>query len=116
MNMMTSFGAQRFETLVDGLRTEFGAIQAQRIIEAEALDFLWDARVKERYLGQFFGDGLGEDEGDRDLSRVAVLSVLDGVWHVACCVVDGEGDAIDLLWSERFDRFDAASFAFGLAR
>ena len=33
---------------------EFGAVLAARIMEAEAADFLWEARVKERYLGQHF--------------------------------------------------------------
>ena len=40
-------GWRRFEA-------EFGAVLAARIMEAEAVDFLWDARVKERYLGQHF--------------------------------------------------------------
>ena len=30
--------------------------------EAEETDFLWDARVKERYLGQHLPADLGDDE------------------------------------------------------
>lgn len=83
------------EGLVRALRAEFGAVVAARILEAEALDFLWAARVSERYLGQYGDGGSG---GDGELSRVEIVGFLDGSWHSALCLVDGEGDAVALLW------------------
>lgn len=91
----SAIGTGACEGLVDALRAEFGAVLAARILEAEALDFLWEARVHERYLGQHFGV---EYDGESELSRVAIMSFLDGAWHVGVCVIDGEGDAVALLW------------------
>ena len=85
---------------------------AERILEAEAADFLWEARVKERYLGQHIDAGFGLDDGEIELSRIAVLSFLGGDWHAGTCLVDGEGAAVDLLWKEKFDWLDAAEAAF----
>jgi hypothetical protein len=51
MNMMSTIG-RGCDAAVDALRAEFGAVLAERIIEAEAVDFLWESRVAERYLGQ----------------------------------------------------------------
>jgi hypothetical protein len=34
---------------------------------------------------------------------MAVLSVLDGHWYVALCLVNGEGAAIELLSKRRFE-------------
>jgi hypothetical protein len=88
---------------IDALRAEFGAVLAERIIEAELLDFLWNARVRERYLGQQIDWDLDEEVASQELSRVAVLSMLDGCWYAAMCLVDGEGAAVKLLWKRRFD-------------
>lgn len=100
------------DALVEGLRAEFGAILAERILEAEAVDFLWDGRVKERYLGQHLDVGFCPDGDERELARVAVLSYFDGRWHAASCLVDGEGVAVDLLWKKSFERLDQAEAAF----
>lgn len=100
------------EAVVEGLRAEFGAIQAARILEAEAADFLWETRVKERYLGQHFDVGVGLDEDEQELARIAILSFLDGNWHVAACLVDGEGQPVDLLWKRSVDGRDEAEAAF----
>jgi len=100
------------DAVVEGLRAEFGVVLAARIFEAEAVDFLWEARVKERYLGQHYDVGF-EDPGDEhELSRVAILSAVDGSWHAATCLVDGEGAAVDLLWKMRFESRADAEAAF----
>ena len=100
------------EAVVEALRAEFGAILAERIIEAEAADFLWDARVKERYLGQHFDVWFGDEPGETELARIAILGFLGNRWHAALCLVDGEGMAIDLLWKRSFDSQDEAQAAF----
>ena len=99
---------------VDALRAEFGGILAERILEAEAPDFIWEARVRERYLGQHVGDGLGGDN-DQDLSRMAVMSLLDGRWQVAVVLVDGEGDAAELVWRRRLSSREEAEHVFRTA-
>ena len=111
MTMISAIGTGGCEAIVDALQAEFGAILAARILEIEATDFLWDARLKERYLGQHF---CLEDDAE-DLSRVAILTVLAGRWHAALCLVDGEGRAVELLWKRSFDRPDEAEAAFDRA-
>jgi hypothetical protein len=102
--------------LVHALRAEFGAVLAARIMEAEVLDFLWEARVAERYCGQHFGQSfeLGDD-GETELSRVAIVSFLDGSWHAALCVADGEAAAVALLWQHRCQARDEAQAVFDRA-
>ena len=115
MTMISAMGNGGCEAIVDALRAEFGAIMAERILEAEAAEFLWDARVKERYLGQHIDVGLGSDEDEIELARIAILSFLCGHWHVGSCLVDGDGRPIDLLWKQTFDRQDEAEAAFDRA-
>ena len=112
ISMMTS---GRCDAALESLRAEFGAIAAERILEAEAADFLWEARVRERYLGQDLDVGLGLDDEETELARVAILSFLGGRWHVAACLVDGEGRAADLLWKRSFDGPDEREAAFDRA-
>lgn len=104
-----SYGEGRCEAAIDSLRAEFGAVLAARIVEAEAADFLWEARVRERYLGQDFGCG---DDADVELSRVGILSRLAGTWHVGACLADGDGRVVSLLWSARYERREDAEAAF----
>ena len=105
-----------YARLVEGLRQEFGCADigtiAERIFEAEKADFHWDARIDERHLGQHFSLDCDEDE----LARVAILSFLAGRWHAGICLVDGDGDAVDLLWLRSFDRREDATEAFARAR
>ena len=115
MNMIATFG-RSCDAAVDALRAEFGAVLVERIIEAEALDFLWEARVRERYLGQQIGWDFDDDEASPELSRVAILSVLDGRWYVGMCLVDGEGLAVELLWKRQFGRRGEAEFEHLRAR
>jgi len=88
---------------------------ADRILEAEAADYLWEARVKERYLGQHFDVGFDDSEDERELSRIAIVSFLGGLWYAASCLVDGEGMAVDLLWKRSFETRAAAEAAFDRA-
>jgi hypothetical protein len=114
MNSFSAISSGR-EHVLEGLRAEFGAIQTARILEAEAADFLWEARVRERYLGQHIDAAFELEEGELELSRIAVLALLDGRWHVAACLVDGEGCAVDLLWKRSFDGRAEAGVAFDRA-
>jgi len=115
MTTISAIENGRCDMIVDALRAEFGAIVAERILEAEAADFLWDARVKERYLGQHLDDDFGISDGGGELSRVAILSFLAGRWHAGMCLVDGEGRAVDLLWKRTFDGREEAEAAFACA-
>nr|WP_198148511.1 hypothetical protein [Sphingomonas sp. Y57] len=103
--------------LVAGLEIEFGrgAGQAlgERFLEAEEVDFLWDAREQERWLGSYEG---GIEDMDFELDRVAILGCLDGQWFVATVIVDGDGQPHGLLGRRRFDSRNAADAAYGIAR
>ena len=115
MTMISALASDRCDALVEGLRAEFGAILADRILEAEAADYLWEARLKERYLGQHIDVGFCNDADETELARVAIMSCLGGRWHTASCLVDGEGMAVDLLWKRSFDSCEAAQAAFDRA-
>ena len=112
MTMISAIANGAFEARITALEAEFGAILAGRIIEAEAVDFLWEARVKERYLGQHFDICFPPDDKDMELSRIAVLSCFSGKWHVGVCLVDGEGGPVDLLWKQSFESRNEADAAF----
>lgn len=77
--------------LIAGLEIEFGggaaAALADRFLAAETLDFHWDARMSERWLGSY--EGLDDD--DIELDRIAIFGRLDGRWFAAICIVDGDG-------------------------
>ena len=109
-----------YARLVDGLRMELGcadiAALADRIFEAEKVDFHWQARVREHYLGQHFALDFGDEDAGEDISRIAILSFVAGRWHAGVCLVDGDGCAVDLLWLRSFDRRDDAAEAFERAR
>src|SRR3546814_9812470 len=88
--------------LVSGLEIEFGRgageALAQRFLEAEEIDFHWDAREQERWIGTY------ESAGDEDfeLDRVAIVGRLDGQWFVAMMIVDGDGNAHGLMGKRIF--------------
>ena len=115
MTMISAIPNRRCDMVADALRAEFGVVLAARIMEAEAADFLWDARIRERYLGQHLDVGLVHDDEEMELARIAVLSLLGGRWHVAACLVDGDGLAVDLLWKQKFDDLNEAEAAFDRA-
>lgn len=112
MTMISAMANGAFVARVEALELEFGAILAGRIMEAEAVDFIWEARVKERYLGQHFDVCFPPDDEDVELSRVAVLSIFGGAWHAGVCLVDGDGGAVDLLWKQSFQEQELAEAAF----
>ena len=112
MTMISAIAKGRCDAMVDSLRAEFGAVLTARILEAEAMDFLWGASVSERYLGQHVDLETRIDDHVPELSRVAILSVLDGWWHCAACLVDGEGQAVELLWKQAHDGSEQALAAF----
>ena len=116
MTMISAIESGAVAARIGALETEFGAILAGRIMEAEALDFVWEARLKERYLGQHFDVCFPPDEEDIELSRIAVLSCLGGRWHVGVCLVDGEGAPVDLLWRQSFEERAEAKTGFQRAR
>jgi len=99
-------------TLVAGLEIEFGRgageALAQRFLEAEESDFLWDARVSERWLGAYESI----DEEDFELDRVAIIGRLDGRWFVAVSIVDGDGNAHGLMRRRSFRSERQAREAF----
>ncbi|WP_449473734.1 hypothetical protein [Sphingobium chungangianum] len=78
-------------TLVAELEIELGRgvgeALAQRFLDAEESDFLWDARGEERWLSSY--EGLGED--NLELDRIAIWGRLDGRWFMAIILVDGQG-------------------------
>ncbi|QAY78141.1 hypothetical protein [Sphingosinicella sp. BN140058] len=112
MSMMSMIGTGRCDALVDALKAEFGGMLAERILEAEALDFLWEARVRERYLGQHEAAFLDDVESFDEVSRIVILSLVDGCWHVGLCQVDGNGHASELLWKRRFESLKEAEIAY----
>ena len=73
-------------------------------------------RVRERYLGQHIAWDFNDDGGSEELSRVAILTVLDGRWYAGMCLVDGEGVAVELLCKRRFECRREAEFELLRAR
>ena len=102
-------------TLIAGLEIEFGAgadvVLARRFIAAEEGDFLWDARVEERWLGAY--ESL--EDSRFELDRIAIWGQLDGQWFAAVCLVDGDGVAHGLLERRLFGRRDQARKALATA-
>jgi len=79
--------------LMAGLEIEFGRgageALAHRFLEAEETDFLWDARIEERWLGSYESI----DDDDLELDRVAICGRLDGRWFASVMLVDSDGMA-----------------------
>ena len=98
--------------LVSGLEIEFGhgvgEALAQRFLEAEETDFLWEARDMERWIGTY--ESAEEDEFDLD--RVRIFGRLDGKWFVAVMIVDGDGNAHGVIGKREFGRRKQALAAF----
>lgn len=107
--------------LVAGLEVEFGRGAgeglAQRFLDAEEIDFTWEARREERWLGRFEqGDSDDGAGAGIDLDRVAIIGWIDGKWIAATIIVDGEGDARGLIGRRSFDREADAREAYLAAR
>lgn len=99
-------------TLIAGLELEFGRGAAeglaQRFIEAEDVDFHWEARIAERWIGSYEA----QDEDAFELDRVAILGMIDGHWFVAMCIVDGDGMPHGMMGRQAFSDAAAARKAF----
>lgn len=115
MTMFQPIGAASdrvMAALVAGLEIEFGRgageALAQRFLEAEESDFLWEARQSERWLGAY--ESIADD--DVELDRVAILGRLDGRWFVAVSIVDGDGNAQGLMGRRSFRSERRAREAF----
>jgi hypothetical protein len=98
--------------LVSGLEIEFGRgageALAHRFLEAEEIDFLWDARSMERWIGAYESG----DEDEIDLDRVRIFGFLDGKWFVAVMIIDGDGNPHGLIGKREFGRRKQALAAF----
>lgn len=97
---------------LEALKIQFGAVIASRIFEAEAVDFHWQARVRERYIGHYEDSACG---GEEELSRIAIVSELNDQWHAGVCLVDGDGEAEALLWLRTFSQLEEALDLFARA-
>ena len=118
MSMMQSIGAASdrvMAALVSGLELEFGRgageALAQRFLEAEEVDFHWDARMEERWIGAYEST----DDEDFELDRMRIFGRLDGQWFVAVMIVDGDGNAHGMMGKRSFKREREASAAFAQA-
>ncbi|WP_235538671.1 hypothetical protein [Sphingomonas sp. Root710] len=79
-------------TLMAGLEIEFGRgaeVLAHHFVEAEESDFLWEARIDERWLGSYESS----DEDGLELDRIAICGRFDGRWFASVMLVDGDGMA-----------------------
>lgn len=98
--------------LVSGLEIEFGygagEALAHRFLEAEESDFLWDARIQERWIGTYES----ADDDEIELDRVRIFGRLDGRWFVAVMIVDGDGNPHGLMGKREFRRRHQALAAF----
>lgn len=98
--------------LVSGLEIEFGhgagEALAHRFLEAEEVDFHWDARVQERWIGAYNGT----DDDENELDRVRIYGKLNGKFFVATMIVDGEGNAHGMMGKRDFRREKEAQAAF----
>jgi hypothetical protein len=99
-------------TLIAGLQIEFGSSAAEGLahhfLEAEEVDFHWDARISERWLGAYEA----QDDDELELDRVAIMGRLDGRWFIATCIVDGDGNPHGMLGCRDFRNESAARKAF----
>lgn len=116
MGMVQSIGTASdrvVEALKAGLEIEFGKgageALAQRFLEAEEVDFHWDARVEERWIGAY--DSV--EEGDFELDRIAICGRLDGMWFCATMLVDGDGEAHGMTGCRTFGTLARARKAMG---
>jgi hypothetical protein len=98
--------------LAAGLEIEFGRgagqALAHRFLEAEDVEFHWEARIEECWMGSYEAP-VGEEI---ELDRVRILGRLDGNWFVAVMIVDGDGSAHGIQGRRTFRRRGDAVRAF----
>lgn len=119
MTMMQTIAAPTERVLAilkAGLEIEFGHGAgeglARQFLAAEDVDFRWDARCDERWLGAYES----ATEEDFWLDRIAIYGQLDGEWFAAVILVDGEGEAHGMLGCRGFDSQQAAMLSMAAAR
>lgn len=105
MTMMQPIAApaERVMTcLLAGLEIQFGRgageALARQFLAAEDVDFRWDARSDERWLGAYESDETDEFW----LDRIAICGRLDAKWFAAIMLVDGDGNAHGMLGCREF--------------
>lgn len=115
MNMMSALQLSKIDpvaALIDGLTHGLDAADAAFIaryfIDSELADFCWEAREREVWIGEYQGF---EDEAGT-LDRVAILSRLDGRFHVGIALVDGDECIRDLRQHRSFTSAWDAEEAF----
>jgi hypothetical protein len=62
------------------------------------MDFRWDARLEERWLGAYESP----HDDDLELDRIAICGQLDGRWFSATMLVDGDGQPHGMTGCRRF--------------
>lgn len=105
MSMYQSIGTASdrvLSALVAGLELEFGRGAGEALahwfLKAEEVDFRWDARIEERWLGAYESP----DNDELELDRIAICGRLDGKWFSATMLVDGEGQAHGMMGCRQF--------------
>lgn len=83
------------------------------LLNAETADFHWDVRQNERHLGRY--QSQDPDEGE-ELDCVAIIGWIGGHWFAATCIVDGDGNAHDLIGLRHFASAWDAEEAFACQR
>lgn len=118
MSMTQSVGVASdrvMAALISGLEIEFGRgvgeALAHRFLEAEEVDFCWESRREERWIGTYES----ADDEDVELDRIAIIGRLDGKWFVAMMIVDGDGNAHGMMGKRIFGRESEARGAFAVA-
>ena len=89
-----------------------GEIIDRDILAAEEADFHWDARLSERWLGQYFN----ADDDEIELDRVAIVGRMDDRWFTATSIIDGDGMPRGITNRRTFDTRHEAEKAFKHAR
>lgn len=94
--------------LVSGLEIEFGrgagSALAQRFLEAEEVDFYWEARCGERWIGAYES----MDEEGIELDRIAIWGRFQEAFFAAMMIVDGDGMAHGMIGRRSFDSAEEA--------
>ncbi|MBL0925381.1 MAG: hypothetical protein IBJ12_13075 [Sphingomonadaceae bacterium] len=102
--------------LISGLEIEFGSSAAEGLarhfLDAEEVDFHWDARQSEWWLGAYET----QDDDEIELDRVLVSGFLDRRWFVATIIIDGDGNPHGMLGCRDFEDEKSAIEAFDNAR
>ena len=93
-------------------RGYLGEVIDRHILAAEEADFHWDARLSERWLGQYFN----ADDDEIELDRVAIFGRIDGRWFAATSIIDGDGMPHGVTNRRTFDTRHEAEKAFKHAR